>query len=94
MVTMETLSVVQGERKVVVDDDTPEGRKKLAKNVSKMLKDGFAVFLNVNGEHSRITGYDEVKNEWILQKEHGQKKAKRVTAKNSKIDAVAPAAGG
>lgn len=68
MITLEILNTRQGENKIFIQDTSEDERKKLAAHVTKMLHDGFEIFLTETDKElaHRIAGYDETRNEWLI----------------------------
>lgn len=93
MPTLKVLSANRGDKETYIDNDDPKGRKELAETVAALQKQGYSVFYRKKGEveFTRIDGYNEQKNAWILGR---GKKAKQVPAAETEATAVAPVAGG
>lgn len=103
MIELETLSTIRGESSMYIEDEEPEKRAKLAKDVKDLLRKGHSVFLMIGGGLARrIKGYNPEKNEWVLQDKGRPKqvpsarrvKDERVSARGTKATSVAPMAGG
>ncbi len=90
-IKLEVLSCPAGDIKIDTDDNNPEDRKKLSKEIVKLLKKGFLVTLGKGKLVKRITGYDADANEWILDDGKNRTKA---PAKDTTATVIAPLAGG
>lgn len=106
MIQLEVLNAIEGGAKIYVEEENTEERSSLAKTVSKMIRDGHAVYLLDRKNPStavRIHSYNPERNEWIIQplietetksKKRQKEKRRRISAQNSEAVAIAPAAGG
>lgn len=94
MVELKILTVLRGDKDIIVEDEeNPEERNNLWGIVKDLLKRGYTVFLNEGkGEAARITGYDPELHEWQIV--GGQQGKKKVPAKGTRAEVVAPSAGG
>lgn len=105
MINLSTLACQEGDIVIRINDDDPDERKKLARNVNSLLKKGALVVITTKDKKDlRVSGYDPKTNEWILHsssasQEPVQEKRKRgrprkVHAQGSSATVVAPIAGG
>ena len=103
MIELVVQNVVRGDSPIVVIEENPEDRKKLADTVKDLLRRGHAVFVTQqDGEEVLcVRGYDADKNEWMVDDEPPQgvvgrvkRAVKRVLATGTKAYSVTPMAGG
>jgi hypothetical protein len=101
--TLEVLSAIKGHSEIYFEEKDPTKRKELAETITKLLKDGYAVFLIQNNETRQVRGYDSDTNEWIVvatphevpQPIQWRKRGySRVPSQGGRLTAVAATAGG
>lgn len=101
---VELLHIHHGDKKRKIDTTQPEGRNEVEKLLKNLCEQKCAVFLERNKKTYRVTGYDPVKDELIVQLPRKKKSLQmkledgkascRVEAGGAKVAAVAPVAGG
>jgi hypothetical protein len=105
---IELLHIHHGDKKKKIDTALPEGRNEVEKLLKSLCAQKCAVFLERDKKTYRVTGYDPVKDELIVESPgRGRRKAAtsqmkvadakatcHVAAAQAKVAAVAPVAGG
>lgn len=94
MINLSFLNAQRGHGEIVINEDDPAERKKLAESLIPLLRQGFQIFLMTGNEvdlGKKIVGYNDTTNEWLLKKGRGNQKK---SAKDTKALAMAPMAGG
>lgn len=103
---VELLHIHHGDKKRKIDTTLPEGRNEVEKLLKNLCEQKCAVFLERNKKTYRVTGYDPIKDELIVESGRGKRKQTtttklddgkatcRVDAVTAKVAAVAPVAGG
>lgn len=65
-IQLEFLNSVKGDRRIYIEDSSPEGRAQLAESITRLLREGNAVFLIQGKETRLLRGYDPDANEWLV----------------------------
>lgn len=83
MIALEYLSSIQGDTKIFIEDTSPEKRADLGREIDKLIRQGFEVFLVSENDSlaHRVAGYDPELNEWIV----------FLSIKNTKPESIAKA---
>ena len=99
---LEVLNVGNGDTKIQFDKDNPKDVAKARTIIKDMLTRGYALFVEVNGEHVRVKRFDPETCEYIVQLPEPEKKkdrrkgykGNRLPALKSKSVAIGRSAGG
>jgi hypothetical protein len=63
---IEILNVGTGDTKIHFDKDNPADVERAKRIIPDMIKRGYALFCEVNGELERVEGFDPEKSEYIV----------------------------
>lgn len=101
---IELLHIHAGDKRKQIDTTKPEGRNEVERLLKNLRDQKCAIFLERAKKTYRVTGYDPVKDELIVQLPRKKKSLQmkledgkascRVEAGGAKVAAVAPVAGG
>jgi hypothetical protein len=88
---------ISGHTKLTFEIDNDESRNAAKEQVNDLLKNGWSLYTNVDGEQREVKGFDEVTTSLVISNKRGTPKGtpeEKVPAKDAEVTSTPPSARG